>query len=246
MRYPPAFFALQLAFAQTMDRLAHRPYLDAIRQNTALYRIMGLDWSLDASNPVWQAYCGGLRQEEEQDVEWTYQFYLAHLDDIPEYDTSVQHWGCFAHDYHADTRRIRLHFAGSLDGSGYGPLSSLRKEARLTELRAMFLFIKEQYPDAQSVHGGSWLYNRKEYTRLFPAAYGQSAQADTPHLIARGLWGQFLRSDGRINEQIADLFRQRLSHLDDAAAYAQCFPYQALLVQAPIELFYAFYGITAE
>ena len=244
MRYPREFFAIQLEFAQKMTELAQWPYLDAVLRNTAFYRLLGLDWSFDASNPVWQAYCEGLRHEEA-DVEWTYQFYLAHLDDIPEYDTSVQHWGCFAHEYHADEQSIRLHFAGSLDRSGHGPLTSLRKEARITELRSMFLYVKEQYPEVRLVQGGSWLYNRKEYTRLFPAEYGQSAQVDKPHLIARGLWGQFLRYDGRINEQITALFRERLSQLHDVAEYPRCFPYQVMLTQAPIELFYRFYGIEA-
>lgn len=202
---------------------------------------LGLDWSLNASNPVWQAY-GESLQQEKGDVEWTYQFYLEHLEDIPEYDTSVQHWGCFAHEYHAEEQAIRLHFAGTLDRSGYGPLTSLRKEARIAELRSLFHYIKDQHPEAQSVHGGSWLYNRKEYTRLFPTEFGLSAQADRPHLIARGLWGQFLRHNGRMNEQMTALFRERLSQLHDVASYPHCFPYQAMLTKAPIELFYQFYG----
>ncbi len=242
MRYPREFFAIQLEFARKMTELVQGSFLDTILHKTAFYRILGLDWSLDASHPVWQAYCEGL-QGEKEDVEWTYQFYLSHLADIPEYDTSMQHWGCFAHEYHADEQRIRLHFAGPLDRSGYGPLTSLRKEARLAELRAMFLYVKESYPEVRLVQGGSWLYNRKEYTRLFPAEYGQSARADRPHLIARGLWGQFLRYNGHINEPVAALFRERLSQLHDVAEYQHCFPYQNLLTQAPIEAFYNFYGI---
>ena len=244
MRRPREFFAIRLEFAQKMAELAQESYPNAVLRKTAFYRILGLDWSLDAGHRVWQAYCEGLRGEKE-DVEWTYQFYLSRLDDIPEYETTRQHWGCFSHEYHADERCIRLHFAGSLDGSGYGPLTSLRKEARLTELRAMFLYVKERYPEVQFVQGGSWLYKRKEYTRLFPADYGQSGHAARPQLIARGLWGQFLRSNGRINEQVAALFRERLSQLDDVAEYAHCFPYQNLLVQAPVEVFYGFYGIKA-
>lgn len=242
MRYPREFFAVQLAFAQKMSGLTQGAYLDTVLHNTAFYRILGLDWSLDASHPVWQAYCAGL-QGDKGDVEWTYQFYLSHLDDIPEYDTSRQHWGCFSHEYHAAEQRIRLHFAGPLDRSGYGPLTSLRKEARLTELRAMFLFVKERYPEARFVQGGSWLYNRKEYTRLFPAEYGQSVQADTPHLIARGLWGQFLRYNGYVNEQVAAIFHERLSQLSHAVEYPHCFPYQSMLTRAPVEAFYRFYGI---
>jgi hypothetical protein len=142
MRYLQEFFAVQLEFAQKMTELTQRPYLDVVLHNTAFYRLLGLDWSLDASNQVWQAYCEGMHQEKE-DVEWTHQFYLKHLAAIPEYDTSVQHWGCFAHEYHAEEQMIRLHFASMLDGSGYGPLTSLRKEARITELRSMFRYIKD-------------------------------------------------------------------------------------------------------
>ena len=242
MRYPQAFFAIQLEFAQKMTELAQQPYLNTILHNTAFYRILGLDWSLEASNPVWQAYCERL-QHEEGDAERTYQFYLTRLDDISEYDTSRQHWGCFTYEYYTDEKCLRLHFAGSLDKSGYGPLTSLRKEARFTELRALFLYVKERYPEARLVQGGSWLYNRKEYTRLFPTEYGQSAHVDQPHLIARGLWGQFLRFDGRMNERVTELFRERLGQLRNVAEYAHCFPYQNMLTHAPIEAFYRFYEI---
>jgi hypothetical protein len=125
-------------------------------------------------------------------------------------------------------------------------LTSLRKEARIAELRSMFRSVKDLHPEVQSVHGGSWLYNRKEYTRLFPIEFGLSAQADKPHLIARGLWGQFLRHDGRMNKQITAQFRERLSQLYNVVDYPHCFPYQAMLTQAPIELFYRFYGITEQ
>lgn len=242
MRYPQEFFAVQLEFAQKMAELTQQPYKDMVLQKTALYRILGLDWSLDARNPVWQEYCAGLQQGRE-DADWTYQFYRASLADIPEWEPSWQHWGCFAFEYHVDKHVVRPHFAGALDRSGYGPLTSLRREARITELRSMFACIKEQHAEARLVQGGSWLYNRKEYTRLFPAAYGESARADEPHLIARGLWGQFLRSNGQINGQVAALFRERLGQLGDVAGYAQCFPYQSMLTEAPIEIFYHFYGI---
>lgn len=93
------------------------------------------------------------------------------------------------------------------------------------------------------MRGGTWLYNRHEYTRLFPREYAESAQVDHPHLIARGLWGQFLRHGNRMNGEVAALFLSRLAQLDDANRYADCFPYQSLLTEAPIPLFYAFYGI---
>ena len=238
--YPQEFFALQLAFAQKMSEISQQPYHDAVLHDTALYRILGLDWSLEPNDPVWQAYLRGLSHEGRDD-EWTYQFYLSRYDAIPKYD--IPRWGCFSYQYLADSRVIHMHFS-NLDASGYGPLSSLRKEARVAELQAMFLHIKEKHPAAQLVKGGSWLHNREEYKRLFPPAYGQSARADKPHLIGRGLWGQFLRHNNQLNEKVATLFSERVSQLRDVKDYARCFPYQAMLVEAPIASFYEFYGIS--
>jgi hypothetical protein len=136
---------------------------------------------------------------------------------------------------------VRLHFA-DVDTTGVGPLGSQRKDARLAELRAMFAQIRQEHPDAKRVTGGTWLYNRAEYRRLFPPQYGESARVDHPHLIARGLWGQFLRHGNRLSEEVAPRFLARLAELHDAAGYPTCFPYQSLLTEAPISLFYAYFG----
>ncbi|HKF35460.1 MAG TPA: hypothetical protein VKB35_01065, partial [Ktedonobacteraceae bacterium] len=75
MLYPPGFLGLQLASARKMAQLAQRSYLEAILYGTAMYRILGLDWSLDPHHPTWQAYLKGLHQEDI-DANWSYQFYL--------------------------------------------------------------------------------------------------------------------------------------------------------------------------
>ena len=107
----------------------------------------------------------------------------------------------------------------------------------------MFTHIKRVHPDAIAVHGSSWLYNLEAYRRLLPVEFGLSARPDTPHLVARSLWGQFLRFDGRLNEERAVVFLERLNRLEDEHQHAQCFPFQVLLTQAPITLFYTFYGV---
>ncbi len=192
MLYPPGFFGLQLTFARKITHLTQRPYQEAILNMTALYRILGLDWSLDPLNPVWLDYLKGLHQLDA-DADWSYQFYLERADQIPSYDN--QHWGCFGYEYWSERCLIHLHF-WNLDDSGYGPLSHQRREARLADLRSMFTHIKRVHPDAIAVHGSSWLYNVEAYRRLFPVEFGLSARPDTPHLVARSLWGQFLRFDG--------------------------------------------------
>jgi hypothetical protein len=86
MHYPSSFFDLQLAFARKIAGLSHQPYREAILHCTALYRNLGLDWSFDPGDPVWQAYMQGLHQEIA-DGEWTYQFYLWRFDQLPHYRT---------------------------------------------------------------------------------------------------------------------------------------------------------------
>ena len=239
MPYPQVLFDLQLTFARKITALSQRPYQEVVLRDTAMYRILGLDWAFDTAHPVWQAYLQGLRHEQG-DADWSHQFYLARYDQLPKHPTP--NWGCFAYDYSPEAQVIHIHFA-NVDTSGYGPLSSQRRAARLEELRSMFISIKQAHPDASEVRGGSWLYNRSAYKRLFPPEYGASALPDRPHLAACALWGQFLRHDEQINEENARLFLQRLSVLEEVDQYAQYFPYQVLLTRAPIDLFYRFYGI---
>lgn len=242
MRYPQAFLALQLTFAQKMAQLAQQPYQDSVRVHTALYRIFGLDWDLNPVHPVWQEYLQGLPPlyDAQQVSDWTYNFYLAHIQAIPEY--SLPTWGCFSYDYSEETQVVHLHFA-NLDYSGYGPLSLQRLEARRADLWSLFMHIKRFHPLAVSVQGSSWLYNRTAYTRLFPPIYGQSARPGQQGLIGRGLWGQFLRHDKQLNDVLAAQFLQQVGQLQDAEQYIQCFPYLLMTTQAPIDVFYTFYGI---
>jgi len=245
MPYPLEFLRIQVTFAQRMAAISGQALSDSVLHNTALYRILGLDWSLDPSHPVWRQFVGELR-EDGTGFDAAYRVYVERYATgaIPDYDTSRPHWGCFSYEYHPDAQVVRLHFSNR-DTSGAGPLSSQRQETRVAELRTMFDCIRREQPDAQVVKGGSWLYNRREYQRLFPTQYALSAQVDHPHLIARGLWGQFLRHGNRMNDDVVALFLDRLAELHDATAYAVCFPYQNLLTEAPISSFYTFYGIGA-
>lgn len=239
MKYTQAFFALQLAFAQKMAELGEYPFPESVRRNTAMYRILSLDWSLDPAHPRWQAYIQGLPLQGDTST-WTHRFYMENVEDIPEY--TLPRWGCFSYDYTPETGVIHIHF-GNLDGSGYGPLSHQRREARLAGLWSMFSHIKRFHPEARLVQGSSWLYNREAYTRLFPHEYAQSARPSEISLIGRGLWGQFLRYTGEVNEPLVAQFLENVQQLTSADDCSACFPYQLLLTEAPIEPFYALYGI---
>jgi hypothetical protein len=244
MSYPPAYLEIQVTFARRLAELTGQPFQESVLHNTALYRMLGLDWSLDQHHPVWRSFIAAL-QGDGTGFEAAYGLYAErHAQGlIPDYVTGRPHWGCFFYEYHPEPRVVRLHFA-NLDTTGAGPLSSQRQETRRAELQAMFAHIHREHPAAKLVKGGSWLYNRTEYQRLFPPQYCASAQVDQPLLIARVLWGQFLRHGNRLNEDVAAQFLARVVELRDPAQYASCFPYQNLRTEASIQLFYAHYGIS--
>ncbi len=240
--YPKGFFEVQLAFARKVAEVTQRPFEDAVLHFTAMYRILGLDWSADPAHPVWQKYVQVLHQDIEKGAEGTYQFYHAMSGSIP-HMSEQQHWGCFAYDYLSDQHTVKIHFSNQ-DFTEYGALSHQRQDVRKAELKAMFTVIHEERLDAEMVIGSSWLYNLEAYKRLFPAKYGQSAKAAVrvPYL-GRGLWGQFLNHEWQVNEQRAEVFLQRVETATNMEQCDQAFPYQLLLPRAPISLFYQFYNI---
>jgi hypothetical protein len=239
--YSKPFFELQRAFAQKIADLSQQPFAQVLLRSTAFYRIFGLDWSLNPANPIWQAYTQGLQQAVDQ-ASFTHQFYLQRYPAIPKF-TDDEHWGCFAYEYYPERQAIHFHFSDQ-DTSPYGPLSQHRIDARRSELQMMFQIIRQRHPDATLVQGGSWLYNWESYRRLFPQAFGQSAEMQKmPGLYGRAIWGQFLRRGWSVHQETMSLFLQRVSQLERVEEYPQCFPYPVLLTNAPIHLFYELYAV---
>jgi hypothetical protein len=241
--YPAFFFEVQLVFARRVAEITAQPFAEAALRYTALYRVLGLQPPFDPAQPVWTEFAGLLDTNTPMQTlaGQARGCYLARFDQIPQMSEN-RHWGCFAFDYDATTLGVRLHFSQQ-DRSGLGPLSSQRAPVRLSELRAMFDHIRKALPGAQQVRGGSWLYNREAYTRLFPSSFGASAEADQPHYQFRGLWGQFLRYDLAPNEVLVETFLERVQRLHREKDMASCFPCQSLITRAPISDFYTFYGL---
>jgi len=240
--YPKGFFEVQLAFARKVTEITKQPFEDAVLRYTAMYRILGLDWSADPTNPTWQEYVQVLQQDVNSGAEGTYQFYYAMSDELPS-TNGLRHWGCFSHEYIPNEYSIKLHF-GNLDTSEYGPLSHQRMDMRKAELKTMFMVIRQEHPDAETVEGSSWLYNLEAYKRLFPGEYGLSAKiTDKVPYLGRGLWGQFLNHEWQVKELVAGVFLQRVEVASNMQQCDNAFPYQFLVPKAPIGLFYQFYGI---
>lgn len=241
--YPSPYFALQLTYAEKIATLLGRPFDDVLLEYTSIYKILGIEGDFDAGQPSWQV---ALQLAHGTDAaNGLYHFYLSRLDVIPQF-TDEPHWGCFAYNYRptyeTHTHVVRLHFSNE-DVSTYGALSRERMPARLAELAAMFTHIAAHEPQATTICGGSWLYHREAYRRLFPPAFTTSPIIDEPHYQYRALWGQFLRHDWTVNEETATRFLERVAGMSDEGQIASCFPYQVLLTACPISAFLDFYGL---
>ena len=191
--------------------------------------------------PEWQAFLEGLRSAEKPD-EWAYQFYVKSEEGEPELDDSSG-FGCFWYTYpFRDQPKVRLHF-GNVDRSGHGALSLERANTRRAELTHLLKEIRARYPDAETVRGGSWLYNIDAYRRLFPTEYIASTKPVGYELQFWALWGQFLRGGGKINKETMNRFLDAIKQATSPEECETCFPYEVLRPECDIRHFYTHFGI---
>jgi hypothetical protein len=241
--YQRDFFVLQLGFGEALARVLDRPRPDVLLECTALRPSFALTGWVDQQHPDWRAFLDGLDREPDAgaQVDWAYAYYLERQAVAPP-DLTVYH-GCFSYAYEAERRTIRLHFAPR-DASGLGALSRERMPVRLAELRAMFAAIRADVPDAETVRGGSWLYNVEAYRHLFPPAYLAAATAAKPReeLFFMALWGQFLDRHGRLRQPLASDFLARVARQRDLEGVESCFPCTVLRPRCPIAHFYEHYA----
>ena len=229
----PAFFDVQLRFANSITRVSHFSFEEAIFRFTNIY-LQCLDRSFNPAHPVWQTYLEGLQQASDQAL-WTYAFYEGHRKPV-----SLSPYGCFQYTYLADEHTIRLHFTNA-DTSGCGPLSRDRMPARLQELKALFTEIKQRHAEAQHVRGVSWLYNLEAYKRLFPPQYTDAMKIIDDEFQYLALWGQFLLRDGKVRESLASSFLSCCCQQYSLEGLMHCFPYSVLQPSCSIAAFYEFY-----
>jgi hypothetical protein len=237
---PKAFFDLQLQFAEKVAILSGRPLTHVLLDYTNLYIRFGLGRDFDAAHPTWQEFLAGL--SATNDVrERTYEFYLTRPLGSGE-PTVTTRVGCFAYA-RLGAGRIRLHFRNA-EPNGQSPLAAEHVRCRLEELAALFEHVKQTASKTLRVVGASWLYNLAAYRRLFPPSYVATARVLGPLYRHMPLWGQFLDRRGAVREHVAREFLDRLERQSSLDDLDRCFPFRVLSVEAPVQDFYDFYGIT--
>ncbi|MFC6973300.1 hypothetical protein [Paraburkholderia dipogonis] len=241
MRYSKEFFALQIRFARAVAALTDRPIGQVLLDYTNIYVRFGLGRAFDRDHPTWRCYAAGLSQTADIS-DWTYRFYLQQKTEV--FRTQiVKTFGCFSYATQGPAC-VRIHFR-NIEPAAISPLSIDRLPERLAELSALFDHVAHNQQEATRVAGTSWLYNLRAYRRCFPQAYVASAVVAEARFRNMPLWGQFLDRNGLVRIDAAGDFIRRLSNVKNVRDLASCFPLQALAVEAPIEDFYAFYGVAA-
>lgn len=240
MVYAQAFFDLQLQFAHKVTELSGRPFTDALLKYTNLYIRFGLGRDFDPANPTWQAYLDGLRDSHDRQA-WTYRFYLTQAGAMAG-PPVIATFGCFSYALLPENR-IRLHFQNA-DTEQHSSLSAACREQRRTDLTALFGHVQQTLGAHLQVLGASWLYNLAAYRRLFPPSYVATARVLTDRFQSMPLWGQFLDRHGTIKASMTRPFLERLERQSSMEHLNECFPLQALAVEAPVSVFYDHYGIS--
>ena len=237
--YAKGFFDLQVGFAERVSALSGLPFAHTVLEYTNLYIRFGCGRAFDPTHPRWQEYLAGLSNTDDRH-DWTYQFFVTRSEPVVP-PGHVATFGCFSYS-RLDGDRIRLHFQDG-DRDGRSPLAAECCERRKAELAALFADVKRTAQNPARVVGASWLYNLAAYRRLFPESYLATAHAIQRRFRHMPLWGQFVKRDGAVREDRARQFRERLGRHSSLEGLDDCFPFQALALEAPVADFYRSYGV---
>lgn len=235
---------MQLRFASILAEFHTLALVEAVFRYTNFHRRFGLGTPDAASlSEEWRVFTKGLelRRSHQDRLDWIQDFYLhAPPESLPE---GHQVFGCFSLDYQAKDNRVRIHFQ-NCDSDSLSPLHASKAGLRKAELRRLFGHVKTQFPDALEVMGVSWLYNHNAYRRLFPPAYGESRVPFTGMTRFQGSsgWGQFLRHDGNIKDNLKLAFLAKLESFDASQPWT-AFPLCTYVVKLDVQGFYRFYDL---
>lgn len=237
------YFEVQLMLAERLAVLRGQPLGEAALFSTNLHRRFALGRPEHAVAPAWEAYAQGLEQagSAAERLDWTSRFFAARPPEPP--PAGHVAFGCFSFEPPTPEGLVRIHFNNRDSADGVGPLASAKAAARRDELARLSACLKREHPTARTIIGGSWLYNLEAYRRLFPPVYGGSRTPPASlRLTGTSSWGQFISHTGQVHPERRAAFLANLDRLDPDAPW-RAFPLPALSTHAPVEAFYAFYGV---
>jgi len=246
---PLTYFSLQLEYAKRAVQISKIPLEQALMEFTSFWRrihdplvlkINKTEWSFDPGTLPWRELCDRINNNNELADIVAYDLYLRNNNST---EAGKKYFGCFRYDFISqldnDYGIIKIHFKNR-DNSGKGPLAKERQKARFHDLKRMFKHISENHPKAKVVEGGSWLYNLPSYQRLFPKTFTSNMKVEEiPFPRTSGIWGQFINSDGQLNEKMKCTFIHKMNNARNPEELLRCFEFKILFPRTDIENFYS-------
>jgi len=228
------FFALQIAFARRVARLAGRPFAEALLDATNLYRRLGFGRDFDPTHAAWNAFVAGLGEADDA-AEFALAFHRGRRGAASETPLAAS-VGCFGAELRPDGC-VRLHFRNASE-DGASPLARSRVGRRRAELATLFERLRGTVSADAAVVGVSWLYNLPAYARVFPAAYRATLRRAPNRFRSMTLWGQFIDRRGFLRPGPARRFRDAVGRLRPGDDPSGCFPLHAQTGRAPAARFF--------
>lgn len=230
-------FEIESVFATNVARVTGAPWARVVADYTTFAHHAGLK---HAPESEWREFCAELEQAPNP-AAFVFRAFKENnqRSGASETEPPAQP-GCFSYDLNAQTGAVQYHFFNAHRGA----LRLLSHDRLLEELTALFAMIRARHPEARTVVSTSWIYNLPSFARLLPPAFLDRATVDRPYLNGMGMWGQFFDFRGRIAEHRADSFLRRVHAASSVDDFVHAFPYQRLRAEAPVEIFYTFYGLS--
>lgn len=238
---PREYFRAQVVFAAKWSEIEDKPLADILQKKTGAYLKIGTWFKIESGIEKAKTLdeVTDLLWEKYKTTDWC-------LFEPSEY-CDEYHFGCFEYDNpFMDDETIRVHFNNMQRGER-SSLSSGNLETRKAEAREMFVYIKENCPDAYYVQGCSWLYNIPNYRVVYPPSFTRNMPIVIPEnnfdIQRDSVWGQFIDKYGQGKLDVLKKFEERVRVSRSTSELLLAFPYPVLAPHDHIRNFYQFYGL---
>jgi len=226
--YSKEFFKIQLAFAIRVKELKNISLEKALFDFTMLYKVLKLPRPIDPENKEWLAFVE-LFSIHELNVDKAFDFYRA-TREIKHKSTDqkqTEKWfGYFRYEIEAEDAAISIHFDSGRN-TDKSPYSRTEINERRNEVQQLLKDVVKSHPNIHNVRGAaSWMYNLPIFNELFPKEWINSATAVVDKFDSLALWGQFLRRDGTVREDIATAFYDSMEKATSEEQLYRSFPYK--------------------
>jgi len=237
---PYEFFRIQEIFAKKLAEITGMSLVESLLKYTTFYKRIGVqDWEHNINNILWQEYLQKIHSGTSPS-EAAYSMYLIDFQEVMPTNKIRE---CFSYNYYPKERTVHIHFRNNFANSN-SPLSDENMQDRIDELKNIFTEVKRKYPEAEKVMGGSWLYSYETYRRLFPHHFTESMiERDNIGHQGNAIWGQFLQSNGELNESRANEFLQKVETARTKEDLFRAFPIKFYETIGDVKEFYEFLDI---